>query len=130
MTMTRRMTVLRSVWAQDVPGVAFACKPTVLVTGYAKAPQGTSMYEVYRHAGIVLEIDDSTDIIVDAEFTLVTSLALKYLQSLMRDYDLKQGLDPLVQLIRLHYLAPSQEALVSAIKRAVQRYFDHKEMLG
>lgn len=44
---------------------------TVLVTAYAKAPQGSAMYEVYKHAGIVLEIDPSTHHIVEAEFTFI-----------------------------------------------------------
>jgi len=47
---------------------------TVLVTGYSKAPQGTSMYEVYKHAGIVLEVDLISHKIVGVEFTFVAAL--------------------------------------------------------
>lgn len=98
---------------------------TVLVTGYAKAPQGTSMYEVFKHVGIVLEIDPNTDTIVDAEFTVVTEVASRFLRDLLRGYDLRQGLEPLVATIRQRYFAPSQEALIKAVRVAVQRYRDH-----
>ncbi|HHY95783.1 MAG TPA: DUF3870 domain-containing protein [Firmicutes bacterium] len=97
---------------------------TILVTGYAKAPQGTSMYEVYKHAGIVLEIDPLTHTIVDAQFTVVTPLAGRFLRDLLVGYQLERGLDPLIQEIRHRYLAPSQEALIKALRVAVQRYQD------
>ncbi len=41
-----------------------------IVTAYAKAPQNTSMYEVYKNIGVILEIDWQTRIVVDAEVHL------------------------------------------------------------
>src|SRR5690625_4196999 len=55
---------------------------SVLVTGYAKAPQGTSMYEIYRHAGIVLEVELETHTIIDVEFTMVAELTKKFFKKL------------------------------------------------
>lgn len=98
---------------------------TVLVTGYSKAPQGTSMYEIYKHAGIVLEIERSTHKIVKAEFTVVTDLAKEYFHKLIEGYDLSQGLEPLIDRIRTHYIAPSQQAVIVALQSAVQRYWDY-----
>lgn len=106
--------------AEDVPA-------TVLVTGYAKAPLGTAMQEVYRYAGIVLEIDPQTDTIVDAEFTFITDLARRYLRRLLVGYSLRQGLDPLVERICSHYFAPSQQAIIVALRAAVQRYQERSQ---
>ncbi len=105
-------------------------RKTILVTGYAKAPTGTSMYETYKHAGIVLEIDPQTDTIVDAQFTVITALTSRFLRDLLVGYRLEQGLEPIIQEIRCRYLAPSQEALIKALRVAVQRYQDHKAHPG
>lgn len=99
---------------------------TVLVTAYAKAPKGTAMYEVFQHAGIVLEVDIETDIIVDAEFTFITDLAKDYLRRLLAGHRLTPEADDLPTLIACHYMAPSQQAVVVALKIACQRYFDSK----
>lgn len=103
---------------------------TVLVTGYAPAPKGSAMYEMYKYAGIVLEIDPETDTIVNAEFTFVTDLARDFLTRLVQGYNLGQGLEHLFQTISAHYVAPSTDAVRRAIKVAVQRYLDHKAKLS
>lgn len=105
-------------------------KRTVLVTGYAKAPQGTSMYEQYKHAGIVLEIDPVTNVIVDAEFTFVTDLAQRFFKEIVAGYCLDGGLEGLLAEINARYLAPSSLAVVAALKSALQRYFEHREALS
>jgi len=98
---------------------------TVLVTGYSKAPQNTSMYELYKHAGIVLEVELGTHIIRDAEFTVIADLTKNFFRRLMVDYDLSNGLDDLIQRLREHYFAPSQQAIIVALQSAVQRYWDN-----
>lgn len=97
---------------------------TALVTGYSKAPQGTSMYEMFKHAGIVLEIDLETHRIVAVECTVLANLTKDYFSRLIVGYDLKQGLDPLIERIRSRYFAPSQQAVIVALQSAVQRYWD------
>ena len=102
-------------------------KNLVLVTGYAKAPEGTSMQEVFKHAGVVLTINPETDIIENAEFTFVTDLAKDFFKDLIAGYDLKQGLAPLQREMEERYLAPSQNAVMMAMKVAVQRYCEKKQ---
>ncbi|WP_027725404.1 DUF3870 domain-containing protein [Tuberibacillus calidus] len=99
---------------------------TVIVTGYAKAPQGTAMFEVYKHSGIVLEINYRTNVIVDAEFTLITGLAQRYFRKLLIGYDLTNGLDDLIRRIETHYFAPSTNSIIIALKTAYQRYNEQK----
>lgn len=104
-------------------------KNTVLVTAYSPAPMGTSMYEMYRYAGLILEIDLDNDTIVDAEPTLVTNLAKEFFKNLLVGYDLKKG-DELVEIIRKKYWAPSNEAFIACLKVAMRRYFDTKTNLA
>jgi hypothetical protein len=98
---------------------------TVLITGYAKAPQGTSMYEVYKHAGIVLEVDFETHTIVDVEFTFIANLTKSFFERLLVGYELQNGIEPLIKRIEEHYFAPSQQAIIVALQSAVQRYWDY-----
>jgi hypothetical protein len=97
---------------------------TVLVTGYTKAPQGTAMYEIYKHAGIILEIDWKTHVIVGVEFTFIADLTKKFFERLIKGYCLQDGLQPLIERIEGHYFAPSQQAIIVALQAAVQRYWD------
>lgn len=100
---------------------------TVLVTGYAKAPQGTAMFELYKHSGIVLEINMKSNVIVDAEFTLITDLAQNFFRRLLVGYDLSNGIDDLIKRIEAHYFAPSTHSVVVALKTAYQRYVEQMD---
>lgn len=99
---------------------------TVLVTGYAKAPQGTVMYEVSKHAGIALEINLETNVIINAEFTFITDLAKDYFRRLLVGYDLSSGIDELIKEIEGNYFAPSINSIVVALKAAYRRYEENK----
>lgn len=99
---------------------------SVLVTGYAKAPQGTSMYEVYRHAGIVLEVEIKTHKILDVEFTMVADLTKNFFKKLVVGYSLEDGLDNLISRIKKYYFAPSQQAIIVALQSANQRYWEYR----
>lgn len=97
---------------------------TVLVTAYAKAPQGTAMYEIYKHAGIVLEIDEKTHKIVDAEFTFITELAQNFFKRMLINFDFTSDINILIKRIEDHYMAPSSGAVVVALKSAQKRYLE------
>lgn len=99
---------------------------TVLVTAYAKAPQGTSMYEKYKHTGIVLEINLRTNVIVNAECTFITHLAQDFFKRIMVGYDLTNGIDHLIARIEKHYYAPSTGSIIVALKGAYKRYLERK----
>lgn len=97
---------------------------TVLVTAYAKAPQGSAMYEVYKCAGIILEIDFRSHQIVNAEFTFIADLTKDFFKRMIVGYHLSNGIDELVRRIEAHYFAPSTNSVIVALKAAYQRYFE------
>ncbi|MGM8365561.1 DUF3870 domain-containing protein [Virgibacillus sp. W0181] len=101
---------------------------SVLVTGYSKAPQGTSMYEVYRHAGIVLEVEVDTHKILDVEFTMVAELTKNFFKKIVVGYSLEDGLDNLIDRIKECYFAPSQQAIIVALQSANQRYWEYVKL--
>jgi hypothetical protein len=103
---------------------------TVLVSGYSAAPKGTAMFEEFKHAGVVLEIDPSTDIIVAVDATFVTQLARSFFSRLIVGYNLSNGMVPLELLISGFVHTPSREALIVATRAAVQRYFQIRDNRG
>ncbi|MBN8251556.1 DUF3870 domain-containing protein [Priestia flexa] len=97
---------------------------TLLITAYAKAPQNTSMYENNKYAGIVLEIHKESHIIINAEFTFLTKLAQDFFKRMIVGYDFSKDINPLIEEITTVFLAPSQQAVIVALKIAHQRYED------
>ena len=80
------------------------------------------MYEAYKMAGVVLEINPDTNTVVRADFTFVTELARKFICDLIEGYDLASGIDKLISTIESHYFAPSSDAVITALRIAYQRY--------
>jgi hypothetical protein len=101
----------------------------VLVTGFAQLPKGTTLSEQYKSIAVVLVINTQTEEIEDAEFTLLTDLMNYYLSNLLKGYCLKNGIEPLMNLFRAKCLAPSQGAIIQAIRSAWDRYQESKTRL-
>jgi len=99
---------------------------TIMVSGYAPAPRGTSFQTLYGSLGVIMVVDLETDIVIDAEFTFVTTLANDFFSEFMQGIDLKIDINELAENIRARCWAPSTEALVACVKIAIKRYFDTK----
>jgi hypothetical protein len=95
---------------------------TVLITGFAQLPKGTAQYERYTSLSVALVINVETEIIEDVEFTFIADLTNYYLASLVRGYDLKKGINPLIEILRSRALIPSQGAVIQSLKSAWDRY--------
>jgi hypothetical protein len=80
------------------------------------------MYEEYKVAGVVMEINPEENRLVAVEFTFVTELAKDYVSRLVKDYDLNQGIEPLIERIQTHYFTPSTDSVAVALRVAFQRY--------
>ncbi|MBT2714393.1 DUF3870 domain-containing protein [Bacillus sp. ISL-57] len=102
-------------------------QPTLLITAYAKAPQNTSMYENSKYAGMVLEIHKESHIIINAEFTFLTTLAQDFFKRMIVGFDFSKDIDSLIENIKTDFLAPSQQSVIVALKIAHQRYKDSLE---
>lgn len=101
---------------------------TVLVSGFAQVPKGSTLYEKYKALTVVLVINSETEIIEDAEFTFIADLTNYYLTSLVKGYDLKNGIHPLIDKLRKRALIPSQGAVIQSIKSAWDRYKESKQI--
>lgn len=102
---------------------------TVLITGSAQLPRGTTLSEQYKTLTAVLVINVDTEVIEDAEFTFITDLTNYYVASLVRGYDLKNGVNQLIDVLRSRLLIPSQGAIIQCIRSAWDRYKESKTVL-
>lgn len=82
------------------------------------------MYERFKHSGLVLEIEKETHLIRNVEFTFVTNLAQQYLEQLVVGANFYTDLELLITRIQEHFLAPSQQSIIVALKNAHQRFVD------
>lgn len=97
---------------------------TILVTGFAQLPKGTTMYEQYKVIGAALLIDLDTTEIIDAELTFIADLPNKFIKSIVKGYYLSQGLEPLIEELKGRFRTPSQGAVIQAMRSAYDRYVE------
>lgn len=96
----------------------------ILVTGFAQMPKGTTLYEVQKVIGFTMVVDKRTDIIIDASFTFIMDLTNQFISNLVRGYRLSQGIEPLLERIRNHFLTSPRGAINQAIRSAYERYIE------
>lgn len=101
---------------------------TVLVTGFAQLPKGTTLYEKNKIIAVVLIINYKEEMIEDAEFSFVTDLTSYYLSSLIKGISLSNGMDPVYDKIKKHCQIPSQSAVIQALRSAWDRYQEYKNV--
>lgn len=98
---------------------------TILVTGFAQLPKGTTMYEQYKVIGVALLIDLDTSEILDSDITFVAELPNRFVKSIITRYYLNQGLDPLIDELKGRFKTPSQGAVIQALRAAYDRYIEN-----
>ncbi len=93
----------------------------VLVTGYAKLPQGITAAELYSIVGVSLIVDRVSGEIKDADCTLVTVVARDFVKKLVVGGNIND-LDPIEIEFERSYLGSAKKALISAIRTCGERY--------
>lgn len=96
-------------------------KNKVFVTGYAKLPQGITASELYTVICVGLLVDKETGNIVDAECSLVTSLAKRVFKTLVVDQDIKD-IDAIEAGFVETYFGSAKKALISAMRTCHEKY--------
>lgn len=96
-------------------------KNEVFVTGYAKLPQGITASELYTVICVGLLVDKETGIILDAECSLVTSLARRIFKELVVNHNLKDIEEIEAGFIK-HYYGSAKKALVSAMRTCHEKF--------
>lgn len=98
---------------------------TLLLSGYAKLPANTTAEMVYNTLVLVVIIDKRTGVILDAEPSVVTELAKKYINDIMSGYDMNNGPEELLEIFEECYHGNAKRALETAMRMVFSKYRDY-----
>jgi len=98
---------------------------SVLLSGYAKLPNNITAENVYTVMALAVLFDRRSGIILDAEASVVTQLAKKFIAELMVGYDLNAGPDDLIEVFENYYHGNAKKALETAMRMIFTKYQDY-----
>jgi len=102
-------------------------KGRVFITGYAKLPEGITAKELYNVIAIGVVVDRFSSKILEAEATLSTSIAKKFVSELLVGEELN-CIESIEDKIRIFYHGSAKKAILSAIRICYQRYIEIVKM--
>ena len=98
---------------------------SVLISGYAKLPSSTTAETVYSQLVVAVIFDRRSGVILEAEASLVTQLAKRFVSELLVGYNLNDGPEALLRFFAEHYHGSFKKALETAIKAVFTRYQEY-----
>ncbi len=98
---------------------------TILLSGYAKLPSSTTAEAVYDILVLAVLFDNRTGTIVEAEASMVTDLAKRFIENLIVGYNLNDGPEGLIELFDAYYHGNAKKALETAIRGVFNKYRDY-----
>lgn len=94
----------------------------VLFSGYARLPSGTVASELHGIMGLVLLIDIKDGTIIEAECTLSTRLAERFIVSLLIGKQLTHDPVDLIDAIHDVYQGAAKKAIVTSLRIVADKY--------
>jgi hypothetical protein len=93
----------------------------ILVTGYARLPQGITATELYSIVAVGLIVDRESGVILDADCSLVTDVAKSFVRRLLKGHNLSD-MEEIERLFTKHYFGSAKKALITAVKTCQEKY--------
>jgi hypothetical protein len=100
---------------------------TYLFSGNTLVPKDFPMRDQIQRTIAMLEIDPEKEIIVKASFMTLIPHTNEFLASIADGYDLKQGIEPLLEELVERAHVPPVRAWTKAIEIAYQKYIDFRK---
>lgn len=97
---------------------------TIIITGYAKLPEGTTAGAIYHVLGVGLEIDPDTHVVVSANATMASDLGRGFVTSCLLDHCLKDGIDGPMGEVQRRYWGRAKKAILAAMEDAYRQYVE------
>lgn len=94
--------------------------------GYAKLPSTTAAAQVYQMVTIVVMVDKSTDVVLQASVTLVTPVARAFVEELLVGSNLVTDQETVLEELRVNYGGGAQRAVKQAYRDLCERYAEMK----
>ncbi|MCL6631836.1 MAG: DUF3870 domain-containing protein [Alicyclobacillus herbarius] len=96
--------------------------PKAFIAGHGKLPSGSAAKAAYDTLALTVEIETKHAVILSVECTLATQLGRAFVSELLRGCSLKDGVDGMIDEIRLHYHGAAKAALIAALKDLESEY--------
>jgi hypothetical protein len=94
----------------------------VIVTGYAKMPEGTAARRLYEQLTLGALVDLETHRVVRATSTLVTSVGQEWIEEQLTGTSLLDDQKQFIATIESNYWGQAQSAIVQCFRDMVRRY--------
>ncbi len=99
---------------------------TILMSGYAKLPSNTTAEMVYQILAVAVLFDKRTGVIVEAEASMITDIAKRFIAKLLVGYDLNDGPDELMKTFETYYHGNAKRALETALRMIFSKYQEYR----
>ena len=80
---------------------------------------------MYNILVVAVVFDIRTGVIIDAEASMVTDLAKRFISELMVGYNMHDGPDELMEVFERYYHGTAKKALETALRAVFARYKDY-----
>ncbi len=96
-----------------------------MLSGYAKLPTNTTAEILYQFLAVAILFDKRSGIILEAEASMVTQIARKFISQLLVGYNLNDGPDELMETFEEYYHGNAKKALETAMRMIFSKYQDY-----
>lgn len=93
----------------------------IFISGYAKLPTGTTAEELYKVIALGIILDKNTGIIIDADCSLVTTVAKVHVRNLLVGRNILD-IEEIESEFKHRYFGPVKKALISAARKCHTKY--------
>jgi len=98
-------------------------KESIYLSAFAKLPTDMPSGGMYKAVDIGLVINPELEVVEDASITLLTDESVDFLKQIMVGYNLSEdGVDSLLETIKMRYFGTSQKAICVALKLVYEKY--------
>lgn len=94
----------------------------ILVAGYGKLPQGTSVEQLHKVLALSAVVDRHTGLVADASTTLAARVADEFVRDALIGTNLVTGAADFIDFLGSHYHGMAQRAIIAAFRDMVRRF--------
>ncbi len=102
-------------------------KNKIFITGYAKLPEGITATELYKVVAIGVVVDRDTSEILEADVTLSTKTAKKFVAELLVGHKLME-ISKIEESIKKNYFGSARNAILMSIRKCYKKYLQIIDM--
>jgi len=98
---------------------------TYFLAGHSRLPQGMAAQSVFDSLTITVEVDKKYGVIIESSCTLATDHGKAYVQQILKGYSLQDGIDDILDALKIGYRGKAVNALIAAVKDLYGQYVNY-----